>query len=514
MDGRDSKYAGFFSFLASLFSLGTGLIFSVMIARRLSVSEYGIWQYYTTVMAFMVLPGAVVDFWMTRDLARGKGVLNAGLLMNGLLSAISNALLIVVSILSGPATYIGPEILLAFILYLFLLLLSNALDSASVAVRPTLHGGGRLVLEVVKVLMGVVLIVWLRMGLLGALVSIDAAFMSKCLVMYFGMRGNSMGAVSLSSGLIWLRRGWIPALGIIPDLLRSADLLFLAWLTGSTVPTAYLGMARTISAVIGYSSLLAISLYPRLLGGERGKHVESSIGTVSMLAFPMAGGLIALALPVLYVFGPNYAPAAISLQLLSVVALLNVFRDLSTSILQGTENVDIGQNASAIELIRSNLTVPKLVEILAQAINILVSLAVIYWAETQGMQYEYLATALSLINLIIALPLLLVIVKLSRKAYHYVIPWRSIVGQLLATAVMVMTVFALYPTRAISSSISEVLIGLLPVVVLGAVIYFVILLAIDGETRAKLQGLYRAIRSWRSKGPGQIDQDSLISVAP
>jgi len=503
MNGRDSKYAGLLSFLASLFSLGTGLIFSVMIARRLSVSEYGIWQYYMTVMVFMVFPGTVVDFWMTRDLARGKGVLNTGLLMNGLLSAISNALLIVISILSGPATYISPEILLAFVFYLFLLLLSNALDSASVAVRPTLHGGGRLVLEVVKVLSGVIFVVWLRMGLLGALVSIDLAFMSKCLMMYFGMQGNSMGAVSLSSGLIWLRRGWIPALGIVPDLLRSVDLLFLAWLTGSTVPTAYLGMARTISAVIGYSGLLAISLYPRLLGGEEGRHVGSSIGTVSMLALPMAGGLVALALPVLYVFGPNYAPAVVSLQLLSVATLLDVFRSLSMSILQGTEKADISQNASATELIRSNLTAPRLVEILAQATNTLISLAVIYIVGTKEMQYGYLATALSLINLITAIPLLLVNVKLSRKAYHYAVPWRSIARQLLATAVMVVTVLTLYPTRAISSSISEVLVNLLPVVALGAIVYFVVLLAIDMETRAKLRGLLRSIRSWRSKGPGQ-----------
>ena len=514
MDDRDSKYAGLLSFLASMVSLGTGLLFSVMIARRLSVSEYGIWQYYTAVMTLMVFPGTVIDFWMTRDLARGKGVLNTGLLMNGLLSALSNALLIVISILSGPATYISPEILLTFIFYLFLLLLSNALDSASVAVRPTLHGLGRLVLEVVKVLLGVIFIVWLRLGLLGALISIDLAFLSKCAVMYLGMCRSSVGAASLSSGLIWLRRGWIPALGIIPDLLRSVDLLFLAWLTGSTVPTAYLGMARTISAMIGYSGLLAISLYPRLLGGEEGRHVGSSIGTVSMLAFPMAGGLIALALPILYVFGPNYAPAAVSLQLLSVATLLDVFRSLSMSILQGTEKADISQNASATELIRSNLAAPRLVEILAQATNTLVSLAIIYIVGTQEMQYGYLATALSLINLIIALPLLLVIVKLSRKAYHYAVPWRSIARQLLATAVMVVAVLTLYPARAISSSISEVLTGLLPVVALGAIVYFVVLLAIDRETRAKLRRLGRSIRSWRSKDPGETGRDSLISATP
>ena len=514
MNGRGSDYAGLLSFLASLFSLGTGLIFSVMVARRLPVYEYGVWQYYTTVMAFIALPGAMVDFWMTRSLARGKGVLNTGLLMTGLLSAISSLLLIAISILSGPAVSIGIEILLAFVLYLLLLYFSNALDSASVAIRPSLVGVGRLVLELVKVSLGVILVVWLRMGLLGALIAIDIALSSKCFVMYWGMRRATKEAPSLSLGLTWLERWRIPALGVIPNLLGSADLLILTWLTSSAVPAAYLGIARTVSATIGFSGLLAVSLYPRLLGGEREKLVEKSVTTVSMFALPMAGGLMILASPVLYVFGPGYAPATLSLQLLSLVTLIGVFRDLSIAVLQGVERADMDKDVSAPELMKSNLTTPRYIEILAQGVSIVISLVIVWYLTAQGAPYDLLVTMLSAISLITSVPLFLALVRLSRKAHPYIIPWAGIAKQVIATAAMMGAVLLFYPVRAISVNIAEVLVNLLPVVALGAVVYFVVLLAIDGETRAKLRRLYRSIRSWRSKGPGKTDRDSLISATP
>jgi hypothetical protein len=43
--------------------------------------------------------------------------------------------------------------------------------------------------------------------------------------------------------------------------------------------------------------------------------------------------------------------------------------------------------------------------------------------------------------------------------------------------------------------------NLLPIVALGAVVYFVVLLAIDGETRTKLRALHGLIVGRRSKGP-------------
>jgi len=112
-----------------------------------------------------------------------------------------------------------------------------------------------------------------------------------------------------------------------------------------------------------------------------------------------------------------------------------------------------------------------------------------------------LATTLSAISLITSIPLFLALVRLSRKVHPYVIPWAGIVKQVIATAAMMGTVLLFYPFRAISVNIAEVVANLLPVVALGVVVYFVVLLAIDRETRTELRALYGSIIGRRSKGP-------------
>ncbi|HYA22298.1 MAG TPA: hypothetical protein VEG31_03905 [Thermoproteota archaeon] len=507
MGDRDLTRSGFLSFASSLFSLVTGLLFSVVVARRLSITEYGVWQYYLAVIAYLVLPGATINFWLTRELGRGKGSLSTGLIMNGLVSAVSGLLLLLIWMVSGSVAEVGPEIILALILYTLLLYMANSLDSAAVGASPSLYGIGRFVLEVVKVFAAAVLVVWLRMGLLAALLSIDLAILAKCVVMYLRMPRTALGKADLSLGFLWLRRWLIPVLGVLPGLLASADLLILALITGSTVPTAYLGVARTISEVVAYSGLLSISLYPLLLSGRTGSHVEESMRMVSMLAFPMVGGLIALALPILYVYGPSYSPAVISLQLLSVAALIGVAKEILVVVLQGTEKVDTNQDASLLELTKSNLAMPRLIELAASCLYILACSVVTYLLKSWEIPDSSIVAVLTLMYLLMAVSLLLIVWNLSKKVYKYAIPWSNLTRYAAATAVMVVTVLIFYPAQAISTSISEVLINLLPVVAAGAVVYFVVLLVIDQTSRNELRELYDVWRAGR-KGPASAGSPS------
>jgi len=151
----------------------------------------------------------------------------------------------------------------------------------------------------------------------------------------------------------------------------------------------------------------------------------------------MVGGLIALALPIVYVFGPSYSPAVIPLQLLSVTALLSVAREIFMIILQGTEKVDTNQDASLLELTRSNLTMPRLVELAASCAYMLASSVILYLLKTWETPDSSIVTVLSLINLLMSISLLLVIWKRSKRVYKYVIPWWDLARYATATAVTV-----------------------------------------------------------------------------
>jgi len=494
-DERDVRSAGIVSFLASLVSLGTGLVFSVVVTRRLAVDEYGIWQFYSVVVTYLVLPGSIVNFWLTRYLGRGKRALNTGLVLNLLLSTVTSLLLIGASFAFSPLVEIGPYELAALLLYLIMLYLSGSIDAASIGAAPILQGTGMFVQEFVKVIVGAFLVVWLRMGLLGAVLSIDIALLVKCLVIYARMPKNLKGPVDIPSGLLWLKNWWVPAVAVLPSLIVPLDLVVLTWVTNSTT-TAYLGLAKTIAAIASYPSLLATPLYSSLLGGGGRRQVEDSMRLVMVFAFPMAAGIVSLALPILCLFGQSYAPVVTSLQLLSAAAFFNVISGLAMSILQGTERVDVKERPLTAELVRSNLTIPRVVEIIAHGSYILVSLLVLVYVWSQEPSAELAVTTISLINLVVALLLSATLWTLSRRAHWFAVPWGDIAKCVFATAVMCAVVFILYPIGAISARIGDVLAGLLPVIGVGVLVYFGVLLAIHGRFREDLTELYR---SWKGR---------------
>ena len=496
MNYEEARYAGLISFLSSLLSVGTGLLFSVMVTRRLAIAEYGVWQYYSVVMVYLSLPGSITSYWLTRELGRGNSVLHTGLSFSGILSAVASLLLVGVSILSDPSVHLSIDILTALALCLILTYVSNSLDAAASGVSPLLYGVGRFVLEIVKVLVGLFLVVIWRMGLLGAIISINAALALKSLVMYLRIPRDRGGQVNLSTGVLWLRRWWIPTLAALPAIVSSSDAIVLTLMTGSTVPTAYLGLSRTVSVIIGFSSLLAISLYRGLLsGGSRG-HIEESMRLVFLFAIPMTAGLTSLALPIVHLFGSGYAPAALATQLLSLAAFFAVIRDFSVTVIQGTEAVDNKKGASLSEFARSGLVVPHAVQLGGYVTYVLILIAVVCYVGASAVSPGDLTAITAAIYLTVTAPMSILIWRLSKKAYQYRTPWGDIAKYAFATLVMLAVLWVTYPAQAVSAIISDVLVGLIPAVAVGAITYFVVLIAIDGRTRDALREMYATVMKW------------------
>jgi len=492
MRGREARYAGLVVFAASLFSLLTGLLFSVMVTRRISTGEYGILQFYSTVMAYLVLPGTVVGYWLTRDLGRGRQLLTTGITMNNLLGLLAGFSLLLISMLSGEAVKLTASELAAIAANLYLLYLSSTLDSASMGVAPALHGEGLILQETAKIGVGWILIVLMRMELLGVLVSIDAGLLCKCAFTYLRMPHDVRGRLDPSSAIRWLKRGWVPVLAILPGLIASADLLVLLLLVASPVPTAYLGLAKTLAAIILYANSLAITLYPKLLSGKGQAEIEDAFRLVMMFAVPMATGMWILALPIVQLFGQNYTPAVIALQLLSVAALFNAIKGLSSSILQGKEGADVDPDRPLGDLLRSNLVVPRLWEILAELVYVLVSLALTSYMWWNGYPPESMVTALAMVSLLVTVPLSLWMWRFSTKVCAYRIPWTDLASYVASAAVMSVSVIAVGPAQTGAITAYEVGLHLFSIVALGALVYFTVLLVINRRLRTELRSAFKS----------------------
>jgi len=506
MEQEETGHAGLVSFASSLLSVGTGLLFSVVVARRLAVTEYGVWQYYSVVIGYLSLPGSIVGFWLTRELGRGKAVLHTGLSFCGILSAASSLLLMGISLFSDPSVRLSADVLAAIALCLILTYISNSLDAAVSGVSPVLYGVGRSVLEITKVATGLFLVVTMRMGLLGAILSINAALGLKSLVVYLRIPKDKGGQVDLSTGVSWLKRWWIPTIAAVPSLISSLDLVVLTLATGSTVSTAYLGLSKTVSAIVGFSSLLAISLYSGLLGGGGRKRIEEAVRLVFLFAIPMTAGLVSLTLPIVHLFGSVYAPSALATQLLSIAALFIVVRDLSVVVIQGTEVVDNKKDASLAEFVRSGLVVPHAVQLGGYGAYIMALIIAMNLLGASTISPENMATTTAFINLAVTAPMSILIWRLSKKSCQYRTPWGDIAKYAFATLVMLMVLWITYPVQAVSVMISDVLAGLIPVVAIGAVTYFAVLIAIDGRTRNAVREMYATLLRRGRGSPSRMNR--------
>ncbi|MEM2914042.1 MAG: hypothetical protein QXH91_01380, partial [Candidatus Bathyarchaeia archaeon] len=81
------QYSGYILFLSKLFSILTGLAFSLMVTRTISAEEFGVYGNLGDLLAYFTLAAGIVPFWATRFVARKHaGSSITGLTANLLLS--------------------------------------------------------------------------------------------------------------------------------------------------------------------------------------------------------------------------------------------------------------------------------------------------------------------------------------------------------------------------------------------------------------------------------------------
>jgi len=63
-------YSGLIGLVVGLASIITGLVFSLIITRRLTPDEYGTWSLIGSMVAYFIISEAVISFWTVRQLGQ------------------------------------------------------------------------------------------------------------------------------------------------------------------------------------------------------------------------------------------------------------------------------------------------------------------------------------------------------------------------------------------------------------------------------------------------------------
>ena len=480
------RYSGLTFFASKAFSIVTGFIFVIAVTRNVSSYDFGVWQNIGDMVGYFVILSSVVPGWVTRYVARNQdNAATTGLLTN---LAISIPFIVAWILLAPQFAKIAGAPGLYYVLACLMILgtyLKPALEAIAQAKKPHLLGFDVVIHELTMISLGIILVMVLRYGLLGALVAVISSNFVDVLFYLVGLRGVIGRATNWGYLKSWLKSSTISVYGMIGEKLGATNMVLLLIYSGATA-RAYVGAAYAVALSISYVSTLAVALYPKLLAGGRGEDVETTLRLMFMFAIPMVAGTLVLAQPLLSILNPMYGVAAPVLYLLAISFLPYCLSIVLDTVLVGTERID-QTRFSMKDLVKSRLSLPASLYYLHSAITLPLLWIVLTNLDPGPLDAAFYLVAIGFVSLPISLTTKYVI---ARKYVTFKLPLKNLTKYSVASVIMAVVVLQLPVVPRIST--------ILPIVAFGGAVYFTVLLIIDTETRALFRGVVTELK--KTKG--------------
>ena len=484
------QYSGFIIFTAKLLSVATGLAFQYMIARSTTPQQYGVWFNVNDVLAYFTILAGIMPFWAMRFVARNeRGAAKTGVLANLAISMAATLiylpLLPFITSALGVREYISIYMIItAQIIELHLL---NALEANLRAKKPQTLGYGLLIAEILKVLLGYMLIFGkILTPLEGAVISLTLAIAAQ-IIYYLKLHVEDLKQnVNWAYVKEWVKGSIANIYNVLGQQIAAFIFIMLFTYGGENARSNY-GAAAQIANIITYSSFLAFALYPKLLAEKSSSDITTSIKTVLMFAIPMTAG--ALTLPDLYltILKEEYRTAWPVLMVLAVDSFVMTISSLFSFVLFGLERIDEEAKIPFRKLVKSRLFVVFSLPYIHSAITIPPTYCVLT-SYTLGPIQSALAVAI--INSTARFTMFIILYSMVHKMAKIEIPWKNIAKYVFASIIMSGVLFltkkALEPTRV------HQILGL---TALGGIFYLALLSAIDTDTKMLMKTVWREIKT-------------------
>jgi len=492
------KYSGLIVFASNILSVATGLAFVLMVTRNVSTEEFGIWGNISDLSSYFILLSGVIPFWATRFVAREHaGSAKTGLIANIFISVAATSIYLALIPIILPILQVNSIYAILYTIVSIQILeqyITSALAAILHAKQPQTIGYGLLVSEVCKVILGFTLIIQLKLGLQGALYSIIISFLIR-IAFYIKLTIRELKeTVKWSYLKEWLKVSPINIYSAVGNRIAAFTLILL-FVYGGELARGYHGAAATFTNIIGYSSLLAFALYPRLLSGSSSEDVSVSLRLVTMFAIPMTVGVMVLSDSYLTMLKVDFAEARPVLLVLAISVLCLTLSQVFNTVVLGTERVDAKAKIAFRELVKSRLfllfTLPYIQSVVTLP-TIFVILTSIAKTSLEA------ATYLALISLLASSAMLIVRYAIARKCLVFNFPWNNVFKYILASAAMATVLLVIPPPTRLSITVAFTL--------MGGAIYLTVLALIDKEAKSLLKSiLEEAMRIIKIKTPNESE---------
>jgi O-antigen/teichoic acid export membrane protein len=480
------RYTGLITFLSRIISVFTGFVFITLVTRNLTLDDFGAWQYILLLTSYMTFPQSVVNYWITRYIARELKAAKTGLILSLVFSLIGLGVFLLISPPAADSVNISLNYFLIASFVIPILGTETSLEAIAHGCAPQLAGYGFLIFEITKVISGFITIFYLRTGLFGAIVSLLFSYIAQTMFLFVSLRSHIIGDFDGNMAKKWMKIGWIPLYGGAASFLASLDALIVILLISSSEPMAFWRAASTITGIVGYSSLLASALYPKLLAGGDKRDVETSLNLVLMFAIPSLIGALILAEPLLRILRYEYDVAANILRINALLVFLGSLTTVLNSIVTGTEKADV-EETSFRRLLKSRLFLLPTISYVYLAFYLPLVYIITLMLKNTAIEslYVNIPLILNIVAFLFYIPVFIYSYRLAHRVLPFKFPVKHTGKYILASTILAAILILFYP----HSTIETVL-----MVLLSAIIYCGVLFVIDEETRDLAKRIFTSFR--------------------
>jgi hypothetical protein len=489
-------YSGLIAFSVALIGVITGTIFVIMVTRRLSPEEFGLWTLIGSLVGYVTIIEPIVTYWTTRQIARGERVAKTAISTSGVFSGVGIIAYFGIALFTAYTLEVDFTILLIASLLIPLTFLTNILNSISLGYKPQHVSFGSLSFEITKIPLGIIFVVLLQFGIIGALITTILASSIRLILLFILLKDQIPGTINFATIKFWLKMSWLTVYQSSYGLIYKFDVLVFSILTGSLTGIAYWGAAAAISNLVVHSRSLSQGLYPKLLATSRNEIAEENFKRTMYFAIPILGVTIVFVKPMMYILNPIYAEGFFIAIIISIRSFVNMIMGFFMSILESYEKVDLDQKAGFRKYMKSNLFLTPTIMILISVIYVGGLAIFLVFPGIDHTDEINLVVGWSYILLFVSIGFMLLSALLVQKRYQISIPFIPIGKYSIVTLASSIIVYLIIENYLIyTESVYDFIPQLIPIIILGGIMYFGLTYLIDKSTRNLFTSILREIKN-------------------
>lgn len=348
-------YSGLIALVVGLTSVLTGIIFTLIVTRRLSQEEFGIWAVIGNMISYFLIAEPVISYWSTRQIARGEEVGKTSIISSLIFSIGSVPAYVILGLFVFQVSNSNPIPMILGGLLLPVTFVSQTLSGINLGHKPHATSYSLLTFEFLKIPVGLIAVYFLDLGVVGAIIATLIAYLGKIAIQLYFARVKLKNKFRMKVLIHWIKLSWIQLYSNLSHLIWTLDIILYATIIGSTIGIAYYSVSLAISAIIGHAGLISQALYPKLIAKGNLNYIQENFTHLMFFGIPLLGIGIIFSKPALFALNPSYMNASLIVIFISIRTFFYMITGVFYQVLMGIENVDVTNNIKYSNLAKSYL---------------------------------------------------------------------------------------------------------------------------------------------------------------